>query len=205
MAVFPVTDIIIWGKISSYLGLWDAGRQKLWQGSELNPDYPLLMEMEADILDYMNSFDPTNEDIDQVANYVYHLCGKYLAQAKVIAGQGGSGGIVNPSTGVAATIVDISLEFELGVTASPVTVNGVSVTLPNNGEDSFVLPLPNILAGTLLLTIGGVPQPTIVTTNSTYTTIGYTSTQATITLGPSGFTFQNGNTYILAGLQLVST
>lgn len=204
MAVYPVSDILVWMKISQYLGEADIAKSNVFKGGNLNPEYPLLMAMESEILEFMNGFNPSHADLDQVANYDYHLCGKYLAQAKVIAGQGGSGGVVNPSTGIASTIADISLEFELGVTTSPVTVNGVSVTLPSNGDDSFILPLENIIGGTLLLTVGGVPQPTIVTTNSTYTTISYSTSQATITLGPSGTTFQNGNTYILSGLQFVS-
>lgn len=203
MPLYPVTDIINWANISQYLGEFYLTRNMLLKGGDVNPNYPVLIGMEADILEFMNGFNPSEANIGKVANYVYSIT-KYIAEAKVIAGQGGSGGIVNPGTGSAATIRDISLEFELGVTTSPVTVNGVSVTLPNNGDDSFVLPLENILSGSLLLTAGGVPQPTIVTTNSTYVIIAYTSSQATITLGPSGTIFQNGNTYTLAGLQFVS-
>lgn len=204
MPLFPVSDVINWANISQYLGEFYLNRNMLLKGGDVNQNYPVLIGMEADILEFMNGFDPSEENIDAVANYVYSIT-KYISEAKVIAGQGGSGGIVNPATGAAATIQDISLEFELGVTSSPVTVNGVSVTLPNDGDDSFVLSLENILSGSLLLTIGGVPQPTIVTTNSTYVTIAYTTSNATITLGPSGTTFQNGNTYILSGLQFVNT
>lgn len=204
MPLFPVSDVINWANISQYLGEFYLNRNMLLKGGDVNQNYPVLIGMEADILEFMNGFDPSEENIDAVANYVYSIT-KYISEAKVRAGQGGSGGIVNPATGAAATIQDISLEFELGVTSSPVTVNGVSVTLPNDGDDSFVLSLENILSGSLLLTIGGVPQPTIVTTNSTYVTIAYTTSNATITLGPSGTTFQNGNTYILSGLQFVNT
>lgn len=202
MAVYSISSIIVWAKISQYLGRYYNMRQLLLQGRALDPYYPLIMRMQRRELEFMNTFNPAQESIDATANYVYSMT-KYIAEAKVIAGQGGSGGIVNPSTGVASTIQDISLEFELGVTASPVTVNGVSVTLPGNGDDSFVLPLENIMGGSLLLTVGGTPQPTIPTTNSTYTTISYAASQATITLGPSGATFQNGNTYLLSGLQFV--
>lgn len=201
MAVYPVSDIITWAKISQYLGEVDLAQQSAFRGGNLDPQYPILIRMERRALEFMNGFDSSNANIDYVANYVYNLCGKYLAEAKVIAGQGGSGGIVNPSTGTATTLLDISLEFELGVTASPVIVNGVSVTLPNDGDNSITLPLDNIIQGSLLLTIGGTPQPSIVTTNSTYTTMSYTSSQATIVLGPSGTTFTSGNTYLISGLQ----
>lgn len=204
MLLFPVSDVVNWANISQYLGEFYLARNMLLKGGDVNQNYPVLIGMEADILDFMNGFNPSESNIHKVANYVYSIT-KYIAEAKVIAGQGGSGGIVNPSTGSAATIQDISLEFELGVTASPVTVNGVSVMLPNDGDSSFVLPLENIMNGSLLLTASGVPQPTIETTASTYTTISYSTSQATIMLGPSGTTFQNGNTYILSGLQFIST
>ena len=204
MAVYPVSDIITWAKISQYLGEVDLAQQSAFRGGNLDPQYPILIRMDRRALEFMNGFDSNNANIDYVANYVYNLCGKYLAEAKVIAGQGGSGGIVNPSTGTATTLLDISLEFELEVTASPVIVNGINVTLPNDGDNSITLPLENIIQGSLLLTIGGTPQPSIVTTNSTYTSISYTSSQATIVLGPSGTTFQNGNTYIISGIQLSS-
>lgn len=203
MALYAISDIIKWAKISQYLGTYYNSRTRLLQGRDLDPNYPVLIRMERRALQRMLTLNPSEENIDAYANYVYSLI-KYISEAKVIAGQGGSGGIVNPSTGTAATIQDISLEFELGVTVSPVSVNGVNVTLPIDGASSFVLPLENIMGGSLLLTIGGVPQPTIATTNSTYTTILYTSSQATITLGPSGTVFQNGNTYIVSGLQFVS-
>lgn len=202
MAVYPISDIITWAKISQYLGEVDLAQQSAFRGGNLDPQYPILIRMERRALEFMNGFDSSNANIDYVANYVYNLCGKYLAEAKVIAGQGGSGGIVNPSTGTATTLLDISLEFELGITASPVIVNGVNVTLPSDGDNSITLPLRNIVQGSLLLTIGGTPQPSIITTNSTYVSISYTSMQAVITLGPSGTIFTNGNTYIISGLQL---
>lgn len=203
MPVAAIADIIEWAKISQYLGEFYNSRTRLLQGRDLDPNYPILMRMERRALEFINTFNPSNENIEAVANYVYSLI-KYLAQAKVIAGNGGSGTIVNPSTGAASTIQDISLEFELGVTSSPQVVNGVSVDLPSDGDSSMILPLENIMGGSLLLTIGGVPQPTIVTSSTTYATIAYTSSQATITLGPSGVVFQNGNTYIISGLQFVN-
>lgn len=203
MPLYPISDVINWSNISQYLGEFYLTRNMLLKGGDTDTNYPVLIGMESDILAFMNGFNPSETNINKVANYVYSIT-KYIAEAKIIAGQGGSGGIVNPATGSAATIEDISLEFELGVTSSPVTVNGVSVNLPNDGDDSFVLPLENIMSGSLLLTIGGTPQPTIVTVNSTYVTIAYSTSSATITLGPSGTVFQNGNVYILSGLKFVN-
>ncbi len=202
MAVAPITDIITWAKISQYLGTFYGTQNRLLKGRDLDPTYPVLMRMERRALEFMYSFNPSDENLDNVANYVYSLI-KYLAEAKYIAGQGGGGIIINPSTGARSTIQAISLEFELGVTTSPQDVNGVSVTIPNDGEDTIVLPLKNIIAGSLLLTIGGTPQPAIPTTNSTYVTISYSEGQAVIVLGPAGNTFINGNTYLISGLQLV--
>lgn len=99
MAVEPIADIIEYAEISAYLAEADQSKQRLFKGRVLSPFFPLLLNMESEILDFMYGFNPNHEDIDAVGNYVYHLCGKYLNEAKVIAAAGGSGGVVNPGEG----------------------------------------------------------------------------------------------------------
>lgn len=201
MALFAITDIINWANISQYLGEAYLAQNNLFRGRDLDPNYPVLIGMENDILDYMYNFNPNEENIDQVANYVYSIT-KYIAQAKVIAGQGGSGGIVIPGTSTAATIVAINgLEFEMGVTASPKVVNGVNVTLPAAGSNLITIPLENIMAGSLEVVKDGVTIPTEASTLSIYCTISLSSTQATITL--QGDTFENNQFWQIFGLQYV--
>lgn len=200
MAVYAITEILIWEKISQYLGEFYGAQDRLLKGRNLDPYYTNLIMMESELLEFMNGFNPSESNIDAVANYNYALT-KYIAQAKVIAGAGGTGGIVIPGTGTAATIVGMLLEFELGTTASPKTVNGVSVTLPIDGATSLVIPIANIVSSSVEFSVGGVAVPSEPINNAVYITVAYTTNQVTITL--NGFTFSTGNTYIINGLQYV--
>lgn len=203
MALFPISDIITWAKISQYLGRFYLAQNNLFRGGDIDPNYPQLIRMERRGLEFMYNFNPNDPNIDAVANYVYGLT-KYIAQAKVIAGQGGSGGIVIPGTGTSATIEAINLEFEMGTTVSPVTVNGVSVTLPTAGSNSITLPLANIMSGSLQVFKDSVLIPSEVSTLSQYCQISYSSTQAIITLQPLGNTFENSQFWVIQGLQFVA-
>lgn len=201
-SVFPIPDIILWAKISQYLGRFYLTQNNLFRGGDVDPNYPQLIRMERRALEFMYNFNPNEPNIDAVANYVYGLT-KYIAQAKVIAGQGGSGGIVIPGTSTAATIVAINgLEFEMGVTASPKVVNGVNVILPTAGSNSITIPLENIMAGSLEVVKDGVTIPTEASTLSIYCTISLSSTQAVITL--QGDTFENNQFWQIFGLQYVA-
>ncbi len=194
-------DIVNIARISQYLvsnayangGLFGKGLDRLWARK--------LYNIRKDV-EWLLNLDPTNSTLITTANYLFALCAPFNGQASIIAASGSGGIIVNPSMGQPVNLANISLEFELGFTSSPVNVNGVNVTLPNNGDNSITIPLAGILQGSLLLTVGGTPQPTIPTNNSTYTTISYSPTQAIITLQPLGNTFQNTNTYLISGLQV---
>ncbi len=201
MAVYSIPNIILWAKISQYLGQVYSSRNMLLKGGDTDPDYPVLIWMERQGLEFMYSFNPNNENIDKVANYVYGIT-KYIAQAKVIAGQGG-GGIVIPGTSITATIVGMQLEFELGTTPSPKTVNGVSVTLPVDTDTSFVIPIPNIMQDSLEFFVGGALIPSEQLNNAVYIDVLYATTQVTITL--NGFAFSTGNNYVIQALQYQAT
>lgn len=198
-----IHDIINIAKASQYLATVAIRRGGIWGGGidRLLPRKLFNIRMDVE---WMYGLSPSEPTLQGVANYLYALCAPFLALAQVIIAAGGGGVIVNPFTGGVANLADISLEFELGFTSSPVVVNGVNVTLPTNGDNSITLPLTYIMSGSLELIVGGTPQPTIPTDNSTYVSISYSPTQAIITLQPNGNTFQTGNTYIINGLQFVS-
>jgi len=199
-AVYDIPSIIVWEKISQYLAEAYGLQDKLLKGRNLDPYYTQLIMMESELLEFMLGFNPTESNINAVANYNYALI-KYLGQAKVIAGQGGSGGIVIPGSGVAATIIGMQLQFELGTTASPKTVNGVSVTLPNDGDSSLTIPIENIVSNSIEFSWGGTQIPSEQANNVAYVTIVYNTTNVVITL--TGFTFQTANNYEINGLQLI--
>lgn len=198
-----IQQIINIACISQYLSANDYANRGLFGGGR-DRLLPRKLYGVRKNIEWLYDLDPNDDSLVGTANLLYALCAPYSAEAANIAAISTGGTIVNPSTGQAGSISNISLEFELGVTASPKVVNGVNVTLPSNGDSSFILPLPNIIEGTLMLIVGGTPQPTIPVTTSTYTTISYTPTQATISLQPSGTVFQAGQTYILTGLQISS-
>lgn len=126
MAAQPIEDIIEWMKISAYLAEADQAKTKVFKGSVLSPNFPLLLRIEADTLDFMYGFNPNHADIDAVANYGYHLCGKYLNEAKVIQQSGGSGGIVNPGEGTFVVGSKVLAEWTVG-----------DVGYPGDGDDSY--------------------------------------------------------------------
>lgn len=198
-----ISEIITIAKISQYLAS-NAIRSGGIFGGGVDRLLPRKIYNVRKDVEWMYGIDPTNETLTETSNLLYAICAPFSLEAARIAAISTGGIIVNPSTGQPGNISSISLEFELGVTASPKIVNGINVDLPNNGDNSFTLPLPNIIEGTLMLIISGTPQPTIPVTTSTYTTISYTPTQATITLQPLGTVFQTGQTYILSGLQISS-
>ena len=203
MAVFAISDILTWAKISEYLGRKYLAQNNIFQGGDIDPNYPILIMMERLGLEFMLNFNPSEENIDAVANYVYSIT-KYKAQAKVIAGQGGTGGIVIPGTGTSATIEAINLEFEMGVTPSPKVVNGVNVTLPSAGSDTITIPLENIINTSLQVVRDGTVIPSSVSTLSQYCSIVYSTTQAVITLLPVGNTFENSQFWQITGDQFVA-
>lgn len=201
--MLTVTEIINIARASQYLATVAIGRGGLYGGG-IDKLLPRKIYAIRKDVEWLFGIDPTNDTLQGVANFLYALCAPFSALASIVIAAGGGGIIVNPVTGGAATLADISLEFELGLTASPQIVNGQNVTLPSVGDNTITLPLTYVMSGSLQLSIGGVSQPTIVTDNSTYTTISYSPTQAIITLQPIGNTFQAGNTYIINGLQFVN-
>lgn len=198
-----VSEVINIAKASQFLATIAINRGGLYWGGIDRLLPRKLFNIRKDI-EWLFGLDPSNDTLTKTANYLYALCAPFSALAQIVVAAGGGGIIVNPFTGGAATLADISLEFELGLTASPVVVNGVPITLPSDGDNTITLPLQYIMSGSLQLFVGGAPQPTIPTDNSTYTSISYSPSQAIITLQPLGNTFQNGNTYIINGLQFVN-
>lgn len=119
MAVEPIEDIIDLAEISAYLAEADQAKQRVFKGNVAIPFHPLLLNMESEILDFMNGFNPSNANLDAVANYVYSLCGKYLNEAKVILDAGESGGIVNPGEGTFVVGSKLLAEWTVGTDGYP--------------------------------------------------------------------------------------
>lgn len=189
-----VPTLIVYGKIASYIAATNFSRQKLFRGKAFNTNLPQKLDVATNLVEWAYNQNPSDTSLISTANYLYQLSGSQLS--------GGSGTIVNPSTGVISTILAIYLEFVVGTTTSPVLVNGVNVTLPSAGDTSFVLPLADVLDASVGVAKDTVPLPTLLTDRYSFTPI-YTPTSVTIGIN-NGNTFVNGDLFVITALQYVS-
>lgn len=197
-----IATIISYGKISSYLAANDFSKQKLLRGRAFNTKLPQKIDVATNLVEWAYNQNSTDTSLISTGNYLYQLCGKYIAEAQLIISGSGSSTIVNPSTGVVSTILAVYLEFVVGTTTSPVLVNGINVTLPSAGASSFVLPLANILNGSVGIAKDTVPLPTLLTDRYSFTPI-YTPTEVTLNIN-NGNQFVNGDLFVITALQYVS-
>ena len=200
-SVYDIPSILVWEKISQYLAEAYGSRDSLFKGRNLDPYYVPIIMMESELLEFMFEFNPAESNIDAAANYNYSLI-RYLGESKIIAGQGGSGGTVIPGSGVASTIIGMQLQFELGTTASPKTVNGVAVTLPNDLDISLTIPISNIVSNSIEFSLGGTQIQSEQANNTVYVNITYNTNNVVIDL--IGFAFQTGNNYEINGFQRIT-
>jgi hypothetical protein len=197
-----IATIISYGNICSYLAANDFAKQRLLKSRSFQTKLPQKLDIATNLVTWAYGQNPNDTSLISTGNYLYQLCGKYIAEAQLVISGAGTGSIVNPATGVVSTILAVYLEFIVGVTSSPVLVNGVNVTLPINGETSFVLPLANILDGSIGVAKDTVPLPTLLTDRYSFTPM-YTPSSVTININ-NGNAFTNGDLFVITGLQYVS-
>jgi hypothetical protein len=190
-----------YGNVSSFLAASDFAGQNFLNGGSFNSDLPMRLSLVTRLVEWNYNRDPNDETLVSTGNYLYQLIGKYRNQAQLIIANNMPGIIINPANGVQSTLQPVYLQFRVGVTASPVVVNGVNVTLPNDGESSVVLSLTYILAS-LEVTLDGVEVPQSDPFQTSYNPI-YTNNNATITLA-NGSTFHNNDLWIISGYQYVA-
>lgn len=197
-----VSTIISYGKICSYLAANGFARQTLLKGKSFDTKLPQKLDVATNLVEFAYNRNPDDTSLISTANYLYQLCGRYVAEAQLIISGAGTGSIVNPATGVTSTILAIYLEFIVGVTASPVLVNGINVTLPNDGDSSFILPLANVLDASIGVAKDTVPLPTLLTDRYSFTPV-YTPSSVTININ-NGNLFTNGDLFVITGIQYIS-
>lgn len=193
---------IQYGNICSYLAANDFSRQGLLFGQPFDSDLPSRLDVATEIVEASYNRDPTNESLVNIGNYLYQLCGKYIPKAKQIIANMGQGTIVNPATGAVSILAPFYIEFYVGVTASPIVVNGENVTLPSVGDTSMVIPLTYIKQS-LEIELDGTSVPRTAT-DRIAANVNYTNSNATISLGPAGpppVTFQYNQLWVIQGDQ----
>lgn len=195
-----VTLYTNYGKITSFLAASDFARQKLLKGAAFPTNLPELLNVATRLIDWNNTRNPNDVTLVDTGTYLFQLLGRYLSQAKQLIANMGQGLIVNPATGAVSILAPIYLEFYVGVTASPVVINGVNVTLPNVGDTSMVLPLTYIKQS-LEIDLDGVNVPRVAT-DRIAANVNYTNNNATISLGPQpGTSFQYNQLWVIMGDQ----
>jgi hypothetical protein len=190
-----------YGNVSSFLAATDFAGQNILSGGSFNSDLPMRLSLVSRLVEWNYNRDPNDVTLVSTGNYLYQLVGKYRNQAQLIIANNMPGIIVNPANGVQSTLQPIYLQFRVGVTPSPQVVNGENVTLPSDGENSFVIPLTYIL-NSLEGTLDGVQVP-MSDPLQTSMVINYTNNNATITL-QDGATFHNNDLWIFDGYQFVA-
>ena len=77
-------DTIKIGYISAYLANIDSLKSSLF-GRKLDTRLQLMLQMETEAVDWMYQLSPTDTSLTSTVNYLYELCGSYVAKASMIA------------------------------------------------------------------------------------------------------------------------
>lgn len=108
-------DIIDLAKLSQMYAANAKSRGDLF-AAELSPKLFRILYVERKSLEWMYDLDPTNSTLQNVANYVYRLCGRFgLKAAGVLGGGPGGGTVITPIT---PGSMGISFEYLIPIRAS---------------------------------------------------------------------------------------
>jgi hypothetical protein len=101
----PTTaDVIDIAKVSTSLAIRDIAL-----GKETDLTLPKKLQMESDILEWVNDVNYTGINLVGFTEYVYGMCGGYAYEAEGIIGTGGI--VVNPSSGGSAITIQQYSKF----------------------------------------------------------------------------------------------
>lgn len=196
-APYSIADIIQIAQISTALSLQDIQRKNVYGTQIIEKDLPILLNMEWKTLQWCNDsgYDPST--LDARGAYVYALCIKYLQQALTYMGQQG-GSIVNPSTGLAATIQSV---FYQG------TVDGAGNITLTTGQTEIIVPDDYIMADSLVMIVDNSELPVGNYTDRYSYTVSYSTTEAAITFynGNPNVGLQSGQIVQIRGFKFVSS
>lgn len=160
MAVFiPIETWIEYGKISSYLAATAIANNKLFKGSDRVPTLADKIRLVYRSLSWKFNINPNDESLDDVALYLYALCGKYIIEAKRILGQGQAGQVVNPSTGTTVAITNPAIQFTVGNGGAPM----------NPGDTVLTLTYSNVVNPSIEVFLDGVDLPYGLSDRQSYT------------------------------------
>lgn len=132
MAV-QVSTYLNYARVCQYLAADGYAKRLLFQGGDDRSQQAALLFMTRKAINWQNNLDPSNTSLPQMANYMYSLCDPYVREARRIINAGGTGNIVNPSTGNNVTIATPSEQFRIGTPGSLMNVGDTELTLNYSG------------------------------------------------------------------------
>lgn len=189
MAV-QVSTYLNYARVCQYLAADGSSNRLLFQGSDSRINQAALLFMTRKVINWLNNLDSTNVNLPKMANYMYSLCNPYVPAAKRIIEAGGTGNIVNPSTGQNVTIATPFVQFRVGDVGAPMTAGQTSLTLNYAG----------VVNPSVEITVDGVEMPYQEDESQSYTaTYNPTNVQIVFTEGVS-----NGQLFIIHMVQLVN-
>lgn len=197
---YTTAEVLQIANICQFLAKDNESQGTLLRGGYLRSGLSRLIYIIKEGVNWLYTYNPSDSTLLGKSNYLFSLCQPFVGQALQIIGSGGSGTIVNPATGVVSTIQEVLLQFIVGITASPVVVNGVNVTLPTDGESQIILPLPNILNNSITVIKDNSPLPIGLSGRDSFSPI-YTTPSVTINMNDP---FANEDLIVIQGLQFIS-
>lgn len=149
MAAYPVNTIIDIAKICQYLATVDIQSRKFATNQAIDKRLPTLIYLTRKDVEWMYGWNPAEPTLVGTANRLLSLCFPYVNKALQIMNGGGSGTIVNPTTGTESAVVGYYTEFTVGQVGAPIL----------DGQSSFVIALPGFVENSIAGDIGGAELP----------------------------------------------
>jgi hypothetical protein len=107
---YATTDIINWMKISQPLARLGEAKRMYLTGKGIQSDLDLKLYVERKSIEWEYNQDPTSENLFQIANWGFALCGIYVFEAMLATGGGGV--VATPSTPAASLISPLPISSD---------------------------------------------------------------------------------------------
>jgi hypothetical protein len=191
MGIFvPTQTYLNYGKISQFLAADRISKNMLLRGGDAAPNLSWLIELVRKSIEWKNSIDSADETINDTSLYLYDLCGRYIREAKQILNAGGTGEIINPSTGNQVTIATPFVQFRVGDPGALMTA----------GETTLTLNYAGIVNPSIEITLDGTELPYSDSNQISYTAT-YNANNVQIVFNQG---VQNSQLYMIHMVQLVN-
>lgn len=188
---YTTAQILQISDICQFLAADSEAEGSLFRGSYERVGLSRLIYIVKSSVNWLNSYNPSDFTLLGKSNYLFSLCQPFVGQALQILGNGGSGTIVNPATGVISTIVARNIEFTIGAGGS----------LMNAGDTVLVLSYTSVLSASVIISIDGTDIPIGTYLDRIACNVIYTSNNITLTFNEGTI---NTQVYSIKFLQYIT-